>query len=511
MEVIMRDKRIAQLQRDVEDSAADFGKLKIDLGAYEKHLRFGFTEQVAKSGLTKALATAERNCRHLETDKQRLLREIGAVRDLAHTFDKNREQLQKEYASAKLECDRLVKELDRMHVEHENLANEVRSEKSKYERLESILAMERTKMIVVSAPEKDALLSQQQSSLAMAAQNVANLTEQLHSAQQNVEKLEALSRGHIDELEKQQIQIDKLSRDLEESRSRYVRANSRASMSPRSEAHMNRQETPSQAPQSRIGTPKGESEIEKRIQSELESTKDQLRMYEMQIEDHKSRAVLLEICESLSRIGAKLRDNGKLKNQMSEIYESFLNRKEDIKAYSKKPSSISSSLQTLADNIPDQQRMSDIQWSLYNLYISSTTLSQLLSPISPASLGIDSKFTLVPMYFKRTRLMEVCADVERAWNAVIMHLTLTIAHESSGTAQNVTKNLHKLAVATGAPDWDDLTVDDGRLLYARGEKYVLGLGVPKSYDLAFKAYTASAQCGNPAAMNMLGVMCETGM
>ncbi|KAI8831298.1 hypothetical protein BJ741DRAFT_617217 [Chytriomyces cf. hyalinus JEL632] len=280
MEVIMRDKRIAQLQRDVEDSAADFGKLKIDLGAYEKKC----------SSLTKALATAERNCRHLETDKQRLLREIGAVRDLAHTFDKNREQLQKEYASAKLECDRLVKEADRMHIEHENLANEVRSEKSKYERLESILAMERTKKIVVSAPEKDALLSQQQSSLAMAAQNVANLTEQLNSAQQNVEKLEALSRGHIDELEKQQIQIDKLSRDLEESRSRFMRANSRASMSPRSEAHMNRQETPSQAPQSRIGTPKGESEIEKRIQSELESTKDQLRMYEMQIEEHKSRA-----------------------------------------------------------------------------------------------------------------------------------------------------------------------------------------------------------------------------
>ncbi|KAJ3235721.1 hypothetical protein HDU81_000202 [Chytriomyces hyalinus] len=279
MEVIMRDKRIAQLQREVEDSAADFGKLKLDLGAYEKQC----------SSLTKALATAERNCRHLETDKQRLLREIGAVRDLAHTFDKNREQLQKEYAAAKLECDRLQKEADKMHVEHENLANEVRSEKLKYERLESILAMERTKKIVVSAPEKDALLSQQQSSLAMAAQNVANLTEQLHSAQKNVEKLEALSRGHIDELERQQIQIDKLSRDLEESRSRYVRANSRASMSPRSESHLNRQETPSQAPQSRTGTPKGESEIEKRIQSELESTKDQLRMYEMQIEEHKSR------------------------------------------------------------------------------------------------------------------------------------------------------------------------------------------------------------------------------
>jgi uncharacterized protein len=57
----------------------------------------------------------------------------------------------------------------------------------------------------------------------------------------------------------------------------------------------------------------------------------------------------------------------------------------------------------------------------------------------------------------------------------------------------------------------DLTLDDGKSLYIRGEKYILGLGVTKSYDIAFKSYSASAKCGNADAMNMLGVMFETGL
>ncbi|KAJ3082514.1 hypothetical protein HDU99_002399 [Rhizoclosmatium hyalinum] len=93
----------------------------------------------------------------------------------------------------------------------------------------------------------------------------------------------------------------------------------------------------------------------------------------------------------------------------------------------------------------------------------------------------------------------------------MMHLTLEIARDAHGGTRSVCEGLHKLAVATGAPDWEDLTLDDGRLLFARGEKYVLGLGVNKSYDLAWKAYLSAAQCGNASAMNMLGVMSETGM
>ncbi|KAI9327986.1 hypothetical protein BDR26DRAFT_874655 [Obelidium mucronatum] len=218
---------------------------------------------------------------------------------------------------------------------------------------------------------------------------------------------------------------------------------------------------------------------------------------------------------------------------MKDIYESFVSRKDDIKAHTKpvptnitSPSTASGSIQTLAAaessssssySLISQpapatsERLTLLQSNLYSLYIATFTLAQLLSPISPSSLGLERNYNIVPVYFKRQRLAEVYADIERYWQAMMMHLTLAIARESSGTAQNATRNLHKLAIAAGAPDWDDLTLDDGRLLYARGEKYILGLGVPKSYDLAFKAYTASAQCDNPNAMNMLGVMCETGM
>ncbi|KAJ3075591.1 hypothetical protein HDU98_007573 [Podochytrium sp. JEL0797] len=230
--------------------------------------------------------------------------------------------------------------------------------------------------------------------------------------------------------------------------------------------------------------------------------------------------VLFENCETLARIGTRLKDQGRVARCLNAIYESFVSRKDDIKKHTKPvpttpltPSTSPSggSVQTLHESCTSDTRLTVLQSNLYHLYIHAFTLSQLLSPISASSLGIEKNYSVVPVYFKRQRVLEEVEEVERYWQALMMHLTLAIARESSGTANTVTKNLHKLAIATGAPDWDDLTLDDGRLLFARGEKYILGLGVSKSYDLAFKAYLASAQCEHPGAMNMLGVMCETGM
>ncbi|KAJ3095641.1 hypothetical protein HDU97_006748 [Phlyctochytrium planicorne] len=108
----------------------------------------------------------------------------------------------------------------------------------------------------------------------------------------------------------------------------------------------------------------------------------------------------------------------------------------------------------------------------------------------------------------------------------MISLTLSLAQESSGKSKTVSSNIQKLAVATGAPDWEGksplpilplplpnpyLTIDDGKTLFIQGEKYLLGLGVPKSPDLAFKRYLASSKCGQPDAMNMLGHLHENGL
>ncbi|KAI9318893.1 hypothetical protein DFJ73DRAFT_338168 [Zopfochytrium polystomum] len=120
----------------------------------------------------------------------------------------------------------------------------------------------------------------------------------------------------------------------------------------------------------------------------------------------------------------------------------------------------------------------------------------------------------------------------RAWQELMMNLALAVASSSSGTAKAVSENLHKLAVASGAPDWEglsseelegmrggrtlnfmiDLTLDDGNALFIRAEKYMMGLGVAQSFESAFHSYAqAAARCGHNESMNMLGAMYELGL
>ena len=66
-----------------------------------------------------------------------------------------------------------------------------------------------------------------------------------------------------------------------------------------------------------------------------------------------------------------------------------------------------------------------------------------------------------------------------------------IAEKSSDTSNLVTMHIHQLAVATGAPDWKELTLDDAKVLYIQGDKYLLGYGLTQSFDMAFKRYTVN--------------------
>ncbi|KAJ3027259.1 UNVERIFIED_CONTAM: hypothetical protein HDU68_004174 [Siphonaria sp. JEL0065] len=268
MEVIMRDKRIVQVQRELEDSQSMLTKLKIDLGAYEKQC----------SNLTKALATAERNCRHLETEKQRLLREVGAVRDLAQNFDRNRDTVQMELSSTKMEAERLAKSLEKAMAEQDHLVNELRNGKLKYERLESLLASERTRKMVLERSERDNILNQQASSLSAVTRELAVANEQLQEARRTVEQLEMLVQGQRQELEECRVRIQALSEASEK------RQSNTTSVRAMSETQLNHTPSPKGVAGSNIGTP-----VEQQIKSQLESTKQMKEELERQIEDLKSR------------------------------------------------------------------------------------------------------------------------------------------------------------------------------------------------------------------------------
>ncbi|KAI9326533.1 hypothetical protein BDR26DRAFT_924399, partial [Obelidium mucronatum] len=266
MEVIMRDKRVAQVQRELEDSQSMVAKLKIDLGAYEKQ----------SSSLTKALATAERNCRHLETEKQRLLREVGAVRDLAQNFDRTRDNVQMELSSAKMDAERLSKALEKALAEQDHCMNELRNEKLKYERLESLLASERTKKMVLEKSERDNLLNHQASSLSAVTRELATANEQLKESRSTVERLQNLVHGLEQELEDCRLRIQALAEAGEKRRS------GTPVVAGKSPSLTNLEKTPSPAT-GRI------SVVEQQIDSQLETAKQMKEQLERQLEDLKSR------------------------------------------------------------------------------------------------------------------------------------------------------------------------------------------------------------------------------
>ena len=69
MEVVMRDKMVQQLQKNLNESSAELSQLKIDLTAYEKQCSSKLPVYVIKD-LTRGLATAERALKHHEVGIQ---------------------------------------------------------------------------------------------------------------------------------------------------------------------------------------------------------------------------------------------------------------------------------------------------------------------------------------------------------------------------------------------------------------------------------------------------------
>lgn len=99
-------------------------------------------------------------------------------------------------------------------------------------------------------------------------------------------------------------------------------------------------------------------------------------------------------------------------------------------------------------------------------------------------------------------------DVQRCWNQLMMDLTLEIAG----------RNEPKEEVVVSEPTNEPVKVqkeksceESATKLCIQGDKYLFGYGVNRSYDVAFKKYSAAAKQGLPEASNMLGSMYEYGL
>ena len=114
----MRDKRVVQLQRSVDETTSEASRLRSDMGMMEKQC----------SSLSRSLSSSERQVKQLEADKTRFSRDINAARDLSVTIDRSKEELHRQVANLAIECEQNKRNLLLVESEKDDLEGHVRSE-----------------------------------------------------------------------------------------------------------------------------------------------------------------------------------------------------------------------------------------------------------------------------------------------------------------------------------------------------------------------------------------------
>ncbi|KAJ3322105.1 hypothetical protein HDV06_003556 [Boothiomyces sp. JEL0866] len=150
MEIVMRDKRIHQLQEHLDQLSQEVTKYKIDNNAHEKQ----------ESNLSRTLATAERNIKQLEMDKSRLQKEIDVCRELTQTINRSKEDINQRFIACNVENEKLENLLHKNSIEFDSLKTQLQAQILKCERLEELLSNERTRKMKSEQSSKDLQASQ---------------------------------------------------------------------------------------------------------------------------------------------------------------------------------------------------------------------------------------------------------------------------------------------------------------------------------------------------------------
>ncbi|KAJ1341163.1 hypothetical protein BSLG_004229 [Batrachochytrium salamandrivorans] len=135
----------------------------------------------------------------------------------------------------------------------------------------------------------------------------------------------------------------------------------------------------------------------------------------------------------------------------------------------------------------------------------SPTMKELASSPQTPLIGLSTGY-------HRRKIIDFCTRIRASWVELILELGIALAQSNSINTCQVAQNITKLAIATGMPDdWADIGLDDAKTIFMQGEKYFMGYGVVKSFDIAFKRYETAARMDLAEASNMLGVMLEFGL
>ncbi|XP_048589122.1 centrosomal protein of 135 kDa-like isoform X2 [Nematostella vectensis] len=136
---------IAQREQGERELRDKIRRLEADIEQYVSSNE-GYEIQV--SGLTRSMAQMEEQLRQANEDRESLLQDIAAVRELCMKLDQTRESLSRQLAAKSMDQEQLRELLDDAKGETETLRRKVFAEKENIRSLESVIAKQRQKEYV---------------------------------------------------------------------------------------------------------------------------------------------------------------------------------------------------------------------------------------------------------------------------------------------------------------------------------------------------------------------------
>ncbi|TPX40511.1 hypothetical protein SeMB42_g05968 [Synchytrium endobioticum] len=226
--------------------------------------------------------------------------------------------------------------------------------------------------------------------------------------------------------------------------------------------------------------------------------------------------LLVNVCDAVNAILRKNKDATQLLKQLNAVKDAFLANLASLSHHVSMPP-------TQPPTRPASPTKSIRSHNLHMLnhpmspdeVDSISVLAHWVNEFRSAVVSLNDRImkvksaNLMTISAKKKKLEKGVGEVADAWNNLMMNLSIAIARTGTTFAVNATENVAKLALASGNPDWDDLVLDDAEVLVLQGDKFILGFGVRKDPQTAYRRYEAAAS--HPQALTMLGLMNEMGI
>ncbi|XP_064608998.1 centrosomal protein of 135 kDa-like [Liolophura sinensis] len=187
MELMSKDSEIRRLREKVDAQNSELTSMSQSCHSYDVQL----------SQLTRNVSQLEDSLRHAEDEKQSMLQDLAAVRDLCTRLEANKESLQRQLTASMLDKEQLQNALEDLKQEATLCKTQLSSERSSIKNLEDLLANTREKEFQsqLSAQEKSAesqlvkdKLSLNESKLQSQHREIASLRTRLVELEADLER-----------------------------------------------------------------------------------------------------------------------------------------------------------------------------------------------------------------------------------------------------------------------------------------------------------------------------------